>query len=73
MFRLPVLFGWYIILGLYGACKSAADQTPVPFTFKEYQYKDSPKNVRALAKFNTNNLIVTIIIPLQNHFIIFRR
>lgn len=45
MFRVSVLFGWYIILALYGACKSAADQTPVTFSFKEYQYKDSPKNV----------------------------
>lgn len=45
MFRVSVLFGWYIILALYGACKGADDQTSVPFSFKEYQYKDSPKNV----------------------------
>ena len=46
MFRIPVLLGWSAVLGFYGICRSTADQTHVTFTFKEYQYKDSPKNVR---------------------------
>lgn len=33
-----------------------AEQIPVTFTFKEYQYKDSPKNVR-----NINNFIRLIL------------
>lgn len=45
MYHITVIFGWYLVLVLYGACKSAADQAPVTYTFKEYQYKDSPKNV----------------------------
>ncbi|XP_026332807.1 uncharacterized protein LOC113239863 [Hyposmocoma kahamanoa] len=53
MFRVSVLFGWYIILALYGACKSAADQTPVTFSFKEYQYKDSPKNDMTFREFES--------------------
>lgn len=27
-------------------CEGSIEQTPVTFVFKEYQYKDSPKNVR---------------------------
>ncbi|KAI8432559.1 hypothetical protein MSG28_013554 [Choristoneura fumiferana] len=45
MYRISVLLGWYLFLGFYGICKSVAEQAPVTFTFKEYQYKDSPKNL----------------------------
>lgn len=45
MYRISVLLGWYLFLAFYGICKSVAEQTPVTFTFKEYQYKDTPKNV----------------------------
>lgn len=71
MFRLPVLFGWYVILGLYGACKSAADQTPVPFTFKEYQYKDSPKNVGVLLIF-LYYILKVVIVLVKLWFVIFQ-
>lgn len=46
MFRVIVLFKLFIILVCCIVFKSVADQSPVIFTFKEYQYKDTPKNVR---------------------------
>lgn len=34
-----------LTFGYDNVLRSSANQTPVAFTFKEYQYKDSPKNV----------------------------
>ncbi|XP_061723767.1 uncharacterized protein LOC133529994 [Cydia pomonella] len=53
MYRISVLLGWYLFIGFYGICKSVAEQTPVTFTFKEYQYKDSPKNEMTFREFET--------------------
>lgn len=46
MIQICVLLNWYTILVFIGVSKISADHSPVTFTFKEYQYKDSPKNVR---------------------------
>lgn len=40
-----IFLGCYIILGTFGVRITFTEKTPVTFTFKEYQYKDSPKNV----------------------------
>lgn len=44
MVRLIYLFGSFAVLNLY-VNEVVAEENPVTFTFKEYQYKDSPKNV----------------------------
>ncbi|KAJ8710594.1 hypothetical protein PYW08_009109 [Mythimna loreyi] len=48
-----IFLGCYIILGTYGMRETTADKTPVTFTFKEYQYKDSPKNEMTFREFET--------------------
>ncbi|KAG6465385.1 hypothetical protein O3G_MSEX015121 [Manduca sexta] len=53
MFRIAILLGWYTVFGFYGTCKGSNEQTPVTFTFKEYQYKDSPKNEMTFREFET--------------------
>lgn len=45
MFGLSYLLGWLAVFNLYDVNEAIAEQSPVTFTFKEYQYKDSPKNV----------------------------
>lgn len=44
MFRLTLTLSYSIMLSYIKP--SECDSIAVPFTFKEYQYKDSPKNVR---------------------------
>lgn len=45
MIGFTYLFGWFAVLTLQDNNEAVAEQNPVTFTFKEYQYKDSPKNV----------------------------
>ncbi|XP_059055883.1 uncharacterized protein LOC131849781 [Achroia grisella] len=52
MLRYYVLIYLYVILGICGFYKIAAE-TPVTFAFKEYQYKDSPKNEMTFREFET--------------------
>lgn len=47
MIGLTYIVGWLAVLNLYDVNEAVAEQNPVTFTFKEYQYKDSPKNVCA--------------------------
>ncbi|RVE50783.1 hypothetical protein evm_004532 [Chilo suppressalis] len=53
MLRIRIFLSWYAILALHAICDSAADHTPMTFTFKEYQYKDSPKNEMTFREFET--------------------
>lgn len=45
MLRITLILSYTILLN-YVITPSECDSIAVPFTFKEYQYKDSPKNVR---------------------------
>ncbi|XP_069355918.1 uncharacterized protein [Maniola hyperantus] len=51
MLRITASVTWLLILGLYDSCLS--DKTGTTFTFKEYQYKDSPKNEMTFHEFET--------------------
>ncbi|XP_063833630.1 uncharacterized protein LOC135082800 [Ostrinia nubilalis] len=52
MTRICLLFGCCTILSLV-VIETSAEQSPVTFTFKEYQYKDSPKNEMTFREFET--------------------
>lgn len=43
MLRKAKFLSWFVIMGIIE--NSSTDDAGVTFTFKEYQYKDSPKNV----------------------------
>ena len=49
MTKISFLLNFILVVGFLKKC--CGDKTGVTFTFKEYQYKDSPKNVR---KINSN-------------------
>ncbi|CAK1590926.1 unnamed protein product [Parnassius mnemosyne] len=51
MLRIPISLSCYILLGYYETCKCESDA--VPFTFIEYQYKDSPKNEMTFREFES--------------------
>lgn len=42
--KISFLFTYILLIGLVEKC--FGDKSGVTFTFKEYQYKDTPKNVR---------------------------
>lgn len=43
MLRISLFLSYFVAIGFLQKC--LGDKTGVTFTFKEYQYKDSPKNV----------------------------
>lgn len=82
MSNLNIFLGCFIILGTCGIQETIADKTPVTFTFKEYQYKDSPKNVgwtRELFLFCTRSVKCSLLFSFMSflfsvkrtHFILF--
>ncbi|CAH1640779.1 unnamed protein product [Spodoptera littoralis] len=48
-----IFLGYCIVLSTYEVQETIAEQTPVAFTFKEYQYKDTPKNEMTFREFET--------------------
>nr|XP_026490181.1 uncharacterized protein LOC113396458 [Vanessa tameamea] len=42
---------WFLIMGIFDKCLT--DNAGVTFTFKEYQYKDSPKNEMTFHEFES--------------------
>lgn len=61
MLRLHLVFSYYYILVLCAYCKGSTD-SPVTFAFKEYQYKDSPKNV------STKYIFIFVVIMVHTIF-----
>ncbi|CAG9124510.1 unnamed protein product [Plutella xylostella] len=53
MYFASLLLNWFFLLCFYGLTKATSEHSPVTFTFKEYQYKDSPKNEMTFREFET--------------------
>nr|XP_004927291.1 uncharacterized protein LOC101742833 [Bombyx mori] len=53
MFHVKVFFACHILFGIYMVLSTKPEPTPVTFTFKEYLYKDSPKNEITYKEFET--------------------
>ncbi|XP_068625191.1 uncharacterized protein [Battus philenor] len=51
MLKISLSLTFYIILQFWETCR--CEPAAVPFTFKEYQYKDSPKNEMTFREFET--------------------